>query len=109
MIFDTSLFEKNDPKLAKEVKKISIYFKGVHDKKLSWIEAKHLVKNAHIIIQEINAFANTKPQNGLDVNEFDKVYNYIKAQLNKAKTLSRFMALIKAGNRIYNNKIQVIP
>lgn len=106
MIFDTSLFEENDPALAQEVKKISIYFKGIKNMRLSWIDAKHLVKNALVIIQEINALATTKEAKYKDC---PKVFKAIKDRLNEANNLNRFMRVIKAGNTLYNNKIQVIP
>ena len=106
MIFDTSLFEKNDPELAEQVHKISIYFKGVQNKRLSWIDAKHLVKNALVIIQEINALATTKEEK---YNDCPKIFKAIKNCLNEAKNLNRFMNIIKAGNTLYGNKIQVIP
>lgn len=49
MKFDTSLFKENDPQLAKQVEKLSVFFEGVNDVKISWIDAKVLVKNIHII------------------------------------------------------------
>lgn len=106
MIFDTSLFEENDPKLAEQVHKISIYFKGVQNKRLSWIDAKHLVNNALTIIQEINALATTKEDKYKD---YPKIFKAIKDRLNETNSLNRFMAIIKAGNTLYCNKIQVVP
>ena len=51
MKFDTTLFEKNDKKLAKRVKKLSVVFDGVEDKKLTWIDAKSLVKKVCILFE----------------------------------------------------------
>lgn len=72
MKFDTSLFEKNDKKLAKQVKAIEKYFKGDEVVRLSWIDAKYIVKRSFVIIYELTKFNELEELEHEDKN----FYNY---------------------------------
>ena len=106
MKFDTSLFEKNDKKLAKQVKKLSVVFDGVEDKKLTWIDAKSLVKKYAYYLKQIDMLANTMEKDiEISEDEFHKVYDYLIVKLNETKSFRKFMQIVKAGNMIYGNEV----
>ena len=105
MKFDTTLFKKNDPQLAKQVEKLSVFFEGVNDVKISWIDAKVLVKKYSYYLKQIKALASVTKPVGLSENEFYRVYDYIKARLNECNGFRWFMQIVKAANRIYGNVI----
>lgn len=56
MKFDTSLFEKNDKKLANQVKDLGKKLKGEETVPLSWIDAKFIVKRSSVIIYDLKKF-----------------------------------------------------
>ena len=72
MIFDTTLFEKNDAELAKQVKELEKYFKGDEVVRLSWIDAKYIVKHTFVIIYELTKFNELEELEHEDKN----FYNY---------------------------------
>lgn len=45
MGFDTSLFANNDPQLASRIENLPIGFEGMESVKISWIDAKALIKD----------------------------------------------------------------
>lgn len=72
MKFDTTLFDKNDKKLAKQVKDLEKYFKGEKVVRLSWIDAKYIVKRSFVIIYELKKFNELEELEHEDKN----FYNY---------------------------------
>lgn len=98
-MFDTTLFEKNDPKLAKKVKAIAkrLHIKGVV--RISWIDAKSLVKKASNYFKELLAFENME-----NWKKDEKCYSYIINLLKENITFHRYMRLIKASNMLFNNR-----
>ena len=94
MKFDTSLFEKNDVELAKEVKSLEKYFKGDKVVRLSWINAKYIVKRSNAIIYEMSLFVKNKE---------DKVY--YKYFINEAIKNFRpwfYIHVIRSANMFFN-------
>ena len=75
MKFDTSLFEKNDKKLAKQVKDLEKYFKGEEVVCLSWIDAKYIVKRSFVIIYELTKFNELEELEHEDKNFYNYYFN----------------------------------
>lgn len=114
MIFDTSIFEKNDPELAKKVKSFGKYFKGKKVVHLSWIDAKYIVKRSYAIIHELVLF------NEINAEHEDKnYYNYYLMLAIKNFRVWNYYKVIRSANmfldriprirmmRLKRNKIQV--
>lgn len=93
MIFDTRLFEKNDPNLAKQVKVLAKYFKGNGVIRISWIEAKFLVKRSRTIIYELTLFNKTVTEHE-DKNYYDY---YIMLALNNFRVWNYYKVIRKAN------------
>lgn len=94
MKFDTSLFEKNDTELAKQVKDLEKYFKGDKVVRLSWINAKYIVKRSKVIMYEMSLFIKNKE---------DKVY--YKYFINEATKNFRpwlYIHIIRSANMFFN-------
>lgn len=98
MIFDTSLFEKNDPQLARQVKNIGkqLHTKGVV--RISWIDAKALIKKTSECFKNVFAFAHME-----NWKKDGKCYEYIIKMLSEKLTFYRFIKILKATNILFNN------
>lgn len=95
MKFDTSIFENNDPELAKQVKELAKYFKGKKVVRLSWINAKYIVKRSKVIIYEMGVFVK---------NKADKVYyKYFINEAMKNFRPWRYIHIIRHANRFFNS------
>ena len=106
MKFDTSLFEKNDKKLAKEVKSLEKYFKGDKVVRLSWIDAKFIVKRSYVIIYELKKFNELEELEHEDKN----FYNYYFRLATKNFTPWHYLNIIRSANRFFAhvpNAIQI--
>lgn len=97
-MLDTTLFEKNDPQLAKKVKEIAkrLHMKGIV--RISWIDAKALVKKTSKYFKQLFAFDNME-----DWKKDEKCYPYIINMLSEKITFYRYMELIIASNMLFNN------
>ena len=95
MKFDTSLFEKNDYELAKQVKELAKYFQGDATIRLSWIAAKYLVKRSRVIIYEMSVFIKNKK---------DKVYyKYFINEAMKNFKPWNYIHIIRGANKFFNS------
>ena len=106
MKFDTSLFEKNDKKLAKEVKSLEKYFKGDKVVRLSWIDAKFIVKRSYAIIYELKKFNELEELEHEDKN----FYNYYLRLAQENFRPWYYYKIAKSANRFFahvSNAIQI--
>lgn len=100
MTFDTSLFAANDPELAKQVAELPVYFEGMETVKISWIDAKALVKEASSYKKEIEAFISM-----LSHGKNNVPYYYVLERMAIEKQDFRyFMKIIKYCNNFYYGK-----
>ena len=99
MKFDTSLFEKNDKKLAKQVKELEKYFKGEEVVRLSWIDAKYIVKRSFVIIYELTKFNELEELEHEDKN----FYNYYLRLATKNFTPWQYYKIVSVANRFFAN------
>ena len=106
MKFDTSLFEKNDKKLAKQVKDLEKYFKGDKVVRLSWIDAKYIVKRSFVIIYELTKFNELE-----ELEHNDKIfYNYYLKLATKDFRPWHYYQIVKSANGFFAhvpNAIQI--
>ena len=94
MKFDTTLFEKNDSKLAKQVKALEKYFEGNKVVRLSWINAKYMVKRSKAIMYEMSLFIKNKE---------DKVYyKYFIEEATKNFKPWFYLHIIRSANTYFN-------
>lgn len=94
MKFDTSLFANNDPQLAKQVKILEKYFKGNKVVRLSWINAKYMVKRSKVIMYEMSLFIKNKE---------DKVYyKYFIDEATKSFRPWFYIHIIRSANMFFN-------
>lgn len=100
MGFDTSLFAENDPQLAKQVDSISVYFDGMDEVRISWIDAKALVKRASSYMKEIEAFVNML-SNG---RENVPYYRFLQEMSIENHDFRHFMSIVKMANKFYYGK-----
>lgn len=98
MIFDTSLFEKNDPQLARQVKNIGKQLRTKGVVRISWIDAKALIKKTSEYFKNVFAFAHME-----NWKKDGKCYQYIMGLLAEKLTFCRFLQIIKASNILFNN------
>lgn len=106
MKFDTSMFEKNDKKLAKQVKDLEKYFKGNEVVRLSWIDAKFIVKRSYVIIYELTKFNELEELEHEDKN----FYNYYLRLATKNFRPWNYINIVKSANRFFAhvpNAIQI--
>lgn len=106
MIFDTTLFEKNDTELAKEVKSLEKYFKGDEVVRLSWIDAKYIVKRSFVIIYELKKFNELEELEHEDKN----FYDYYLRLATKNFTPWHYHKIVSAANMFFAhvpNAIQI--
>ena len=95
MEFDTTLFEKNDQQLATQVKELAKYFKGNDTIRLSWIDAKYLVKRSYAIIHELRLFNEI----GLCAEHEDKnYYNYYLMLAMKNFRVWNYYKVVRSAN-----------
>ena len=93
MEFDTTIFEKNDQQLAMQVKELAKYFKGNDTIRLSWIDAKYLVKRSYAIIHELSLF------NEMNAEHEDKnYYNYYLQLAIKNFRVWHYYKVIRSAN-----------
>ena len=97
MKFDTTLFEKNDVELAKEVKSLEKYFKGDEVVRLSWIEAKYIVKRSFVIIYELKKFNELEELEHEDKN----FYNYYLRLAQKDFRPWHYYKIVKSANGFF--------
>lgn len=106
MIFDTTLFEKNDAELAKRVKDLEKYFKGDEVVQLSWIDAKFIVRRSFVIIYELTKFNELE-----DLEHEDKnFYNYYLRLATKNFRPWHYFNIVNSANRFFDsvpNAIQI--
>ena len=100
MGFDTSLFAVNDPQLAKQVENISVFFDGMDEVRISWIDAKALVKQASSYLKEIEAFVNML-SNG---RENVPYYRFLQEMAIQKHEFRHFMSIVKMSNKFYYGK-----
>nr|UWH97323.1 MAG: hypothetical protein [Bacteriophage sp.] len=99
MIFDTTLFEKNDVELAKQVKDLEKYFKGDEVVRLSWIDAKYIVRRSFVIIYELTQF-----NEYADLEHEDKnFYNYYLKLATKDFRPWHYFKIVNSANRFFAN------
>ena len=106
MKFDTTLFEKNDTKLAEEVKSLEKYFKGDEVVRLSWVDAKYIVKRSFVIIYELTKFNELEELEHEDKN----FYNYYLRLATKNFTPWHYYKIVSVANRFFAhipNAIQI--
>ncbi len=106
MIFDTTLFEKNDVELAKQVKDLEKYFKGDEVVRLTWIDAKYIVKRAFVIVYELTKFNELEELEHEDKN----FYNYYLRLAAKDFRPWHYLNVVKSANRFFDgvpNAIQI--
>lgn len=106
MIFDTTLFEKNDKKLAKQVKDIEKYFKGDEVVRLSWIDAKYIVRRSFVIVYELTKFNELEELEHEDKN----FYNYYLRLAQKNFRAWHYYKIVSSANRFFAhvpNAIQI--
>ena len=106
MKFDTSLFEKNDVELAKQVKDLEKYFKGDEVVRLSWIDAKYIVRRSFVIVYELTKFNELEELEHEDKN----FYNYYLRLATKDFRPWNYLNVVKSANRFFDgvpNAIQI--
>lgn len=95
MEFDTTLFEKNDQQLALQVKELAKYFKGNKTIRISWIDAKYLVKRSYSIIHELSMFNEI----GMCAEHEDKnYYNYYLMLAMKNFRVWNYYKVVRSAN-----------
>lgn len=97
MTFDTSLFEKNDPELAREVAALGIYFDGMEEVRISWIDAKGLVNEYSKDRLEIEMFI-TMLENGKEQIPY---YRYLQLMAIDSGEYRSFIKVIRLANKFY--------
>ena len=106
MIFDTTLFEKNDAELAKQVKALERYFNGDKVVRLSWIDAKYLVKRSFAIVYELTKLNELEELEHEDRN----YYNYYLRLAQQNFRPWHYYKIAKAANGFFSvcpNAIQI--
>lgn len=95
MKFDTTLFENNDQQLAMQVKALAKYFKVNDTIRISWIDAKYLVKRSFSIIHELSLFNEI----GLYAEHEDKnYYNYYLMLAMKSFRVWNYYKVVRSAN-----------
>lgn len=97
MGFDTSLFKANDPELARKIETLPIGFDGMEEVKISWIDAKALIKEGSNSWSELYHFI-YMCQNG---RENVPYYRYLQEIAIENGEFRSFMKILRLCNHFY--------
>lgn len=97
MGFDTSLFKANDPELARKIENLPIGFDGMDEVRISWIDAKALLKDGSRYWKQLSAFIHMCANGRENV----PYYRFLQEMAIENGDFRHFISILKMCNDFY--------